>query len=107
MGLSSSNKFGATSVSLTLEELRRSVRRTSAKGVELRSGHELVAEAEVGDLDVHLGVEQQVFGLQVAVDDPLLVAVLHRRHDLQVTDWLAHWSRLTRGLELNFNLGYT
>ena len=93
-------------MSLTLEELRRSIRWTSAKGVELRSGHELVAEAEVGDLDVHLGVEQQVFGLQVAVDDPLLVAVLHRRHDLQVTDWLAHWSRLTRGLEFNFNLGY-
>jgi len=61
----------------TLEKLWRCVGRAPTEGVQLVSRNELVAETEVGDLDVHLGV-QQVLGLQVAVDDSLLVAVLHR-----------------------------
>ena len=56
---------------------------TSAEGIEFASGHELVAEAEVGDLDVHLGIQQQVLGLQVPMDDPLLVAILDGGHDLK------------------------
>ena len=34
------------------------------------------------DLDVEVGVEQQVLGLEVAVHDALAVAIRHRRHDL-------------------------
>ena len=65
-----------------LEQLRRRVRRAPAEGVQLVAREELVGESKVGDLDVHLRVEQEVLRLQVAVDYLLLVAVLHRGHDL-------------------------
>jgi hypothetical protein len=68
---------------LTLKKFRRRVRRTAAEGVELVAGDELVTEAEVGDLDVHLGVQQQIFGLQISVDDLLLVAILNGGNDLK------------------------
>ena len=66
----------------TLKKLRCGVRRRSTEGVELASRDELVGEAKVGDLDVHVGVEQQVFRLEIPVHDPLLMKVLHREHDL-------------------------
>ena len=40
----------------TLEQFGGCVGRTSAEGVELVAGHELVAEAKVSDLDVHVAV---------------------------------------------------
>ena len=47
-----------------LEEFRSSVRRRSAERVQLAAQRELVTEAEVGDLNVHVGVQQKVLGLR-------------------------------------------
>ena len=69
---------------LTLEKLWRSIGRAPAKRVQLVPVDELVGEAEVGDLDVHLAVQQEVLGLQVSVDDLLLVAILNGRDDLKL-----------------------
>jgi hypothetical protein len=66
-----------------LKQFRCCVRRAPAEGVELVSRDELVAEAKVRDLDVHFAVEKQVLGLQVAMDNLLLVAVLDRRYNLK------------------------
>lgn len=46
-----------------LEELWSSVGRRSTEGVQLAAQRELIAEAKVGDLDVHVGVQQQVLRL--------------------------------------------
>lgn len=43
-------------------------------------GH-LLGEAEVGDLEVAVAVEQQVLGLQVTVDDVVRVQVVERERD--------------------------
>ena len=51
-------------VLLALEELRGGVGRGAAEGVQLAAQRELVAEAEVRDLDVHVGVEKQVLCLE-------------------------------------------
>ncbi len=42
----------------------------------------LLAEAEVGELDMALSVEQDVLGLEVAIDDALPVEMLQRQRDL-------------------------
>ena len=68
---------------LTLKELWRCVGRTAAECVELAAVDELVGEAEVGDLDVHLAVQQEVLGLEVPVDDLLLMAILNGGYDLE------------------------
>jgi hypothetical protein len=39
-------------------------------------------EPEIRQLDVHVGVEEEVLGLQVPVDDPVGVAVADSRQDL-------------------------
>lgn len=51
-------------VFLALEELGGGVRRGTAERVQLVPQSELVAEAKVGYFDVHVGVQQQVLGLQ-------------------------------------------
>lgn len=50
-----------------LEKLGGGVRRRAAERVQLVTQRELVAEAEVGDLDVHVGVEEQVLRLGTTV----------------------------------------
>ena len=55
------------SADITLEQLWRGIRRTPTERVQLVAYDELVAEAEIGDLDVHLTVQQQVLSLQVPV----------------------------------------
>ena len=50
-------------VLLALEQLRGGVRGAPAECVQLRAQRELVAEAKVGNLDVGLGVQQEVLGL--------------------------------------------
>src|SRR5262249_22528675 len=52
--------------------LRRRPLRRGARDVVLRS-RPLLGEAEVEDLDVAVLRDEEVLGLQVAVDDPLLV----------------------------------
>ena len=55
-----------------LEDLRGGVGRRAAPRVQQpaavrprgRVGPEVVGEAEVGDLDVHVGVQQQILGLE-------------------------------------------
>ena len=56
-------------------------------GGDLRVGEgvfvdRLLAEAEVSQLDVAFGVQQNIFRLQVTVDDALAVQVLQRQRDL-------------------------
>ena len=64
--------------------LGRHVRGRAAEGggavVERR--HRLLRQPEVGEADVALGVEQDVLGLEVAVDDVVAVELLQREHDL-------------------------
>lgn len=67
---------------LAPKDLGRRVRRTAAPGAQPLAGGEAIAEAEVGDLDAHLGVEQEILGLEVAMGDPRGVAVVDRREDL-------------------------
>ena len=49
---------------------------------------QLLGEAEVGDLQVSVSIEQQVLGLQVAVNDGAGVEVVERRHNLGgIKEW--------------------
>ena len=65
-----------------MKELWSGVRRGSAKRVQFAAGSELVGEPEIRDFDIHVGVEKQVFRLQIAVNDALLMQVFNREHDL-------------------------
>lgn len=47
-----------------LEELGSSVRRRSTEGVQLAAQRELVTEAKVCDLNVHVGVQEKVLSLR-------------------------------------------
>ena len=62
---------------LTLEELRGGVGRGPAECVQLVARYELVTEPEVGNLDVHLAVQQEVLCFQVAMNDLFLVTILN------------------------------
>ena len=56
--------------------------RTATKRVQLIARRKLIAKPEIGDLYVHITIEQQILGLQIAMHDMLLVQILHGRHDL-------------------------
>lgn len=47
-----------------LEEFWSSVRRRTTKGVQLPSHCELVAEAKVGNFDVHVCIQEEVLSLE-------------------------------------------
>ena len=64
------------------DDLGRGVVGTAAAGFEKVAVAHQVGEAKVADLDVEKLVEQQVFGLEVAVGDLVLVAVVCGRDDL-------------------------
>ena len=49
---------------LALEQLWGGVWGAPTEGVQLGAQRELIAEAEVGDFDVGLGIQQQVFSLR-------------------------------------------
>lgn len=66
----------------TLEELGCCIGRTAAEGIQLVANGELIAEAKVGDFDVHIGVEEQIFGFQIAMDYIFRVQILHGGDDL-------------------------
>ena len=66
-----------------MEKLWCRVGWTAAERVQLVTVDELIGEAKVGDLDVHLAVQQEVLGLQVSVDDLLLMAILNGGYDLE------------------------
>lgn len=53
-----------TIILLALEQLWGGVRGAPTEGVQLGAQRELVAEAEVGDFDVGLGIQQQVLSLR-------------------------------------------
>lgn len=55
---------------------------TAAKRVQLIPNNKFVAEAKIGNLDVHVAVEEQILGLEIAMNDALLVQVLYGRDDL-------------------------
>ena len=48
---------------LTLKQFGRCVGRTAAEGVQFVARHELIAEAKVRYLDVHVAVQQEVLRL--------------------------------------------
>lgn len=54
---------------LALEELRRSVGRRATKRVQLVAQREFVAEAEVCNLDVGVGIQQKVLRLSHAYSE--------------------------------------
>ncbi|PLN78809.1 hypothetical protein BDW42DRAFT_174170 [Aspergillus taichungensis] len=69
-------------VELAGDDLGGGVVGAAAAGLEeVAVGHD-VAEAEIGDLDVFLAVDEEVLGLEVAVDDLVAMAVLHGADDL-------------------------
>lgn len=43
---------------------------------------EVVGESEIGDFDVHVGVEEKVLGLEIAVNNPVLVTIVDGFNDL-------------------------
>ena len=71
-----------TSIRLPLKYFGGGVGRRAAPCRQMARPAEKVGEAKVGDFDVHVGVEQQVFRLQVAVHDAAIVTVLNRQHNL-------------------------
>ena len=66
-------------VLLAGEDLGRSVWRRAAERLQRRLHVVVAGEAEVGQLDVHVGVEEQVLALEVAMHHVLVVAVLDGR----------------------------
>ena len=72
-------------VQATLQDLRTQVARGAAHLLQPPARHDLLAEAEVGELDVEVLVEEDVLRLDVSVDDAEVVAVLQcaeqLRHD--------------------------
>ena len=65
-----------------LQQLWRSIVRRADERIELHVRRELAAKPKVDDLDVSVGIEQDVLGLDVAVDQKVFVAVVHGRDDL-------------------------
>jgi hypothetical protein len=55
----------------------------SDHGVPLLVALHVCAEAEVGDLDAAVRAQQDVVGLDVAVQDPALVQVVHTFQNLK------------------------
>eukprot|EP00968_Pinguiococcus_pyrenoidosus_P008168 scaffold576_cov260-Pinguiococcus_pyrenoidosus.AAC.32 len=78
-------------VEIAGDDLRGRVVRGPARGAQKLSVLHEVAEAEVGDLDVVVRIEQQVLRLEVPMHDVVKVAVLHATDDL-----LHELSRLVR-----------
>jgi len=60
------------------ENLGSGVRRATAPRAQSFAGSESVAEAKVGDLDVHLGIEKQVLRLEIPMRHTRHMAVLDR-----------------------------
>lgn len=74
---------GLFAVSFLRDDLRRHILRCADDGVRFGVGAgEFLGDTEVSELEVAVGVEQDVFGFEVAVDDVHLVEVLEREEDL-------------------------
>mmetsp|Transcript_10454 Transcript_10454/g.43278 ORF Transcript_10454/g.43278 Transcript_10454/m.43278 type:complete len:343 (+) Transcript_10454:2484-3512(+) len=71
-----------TAVELTGDNLRRGVVRRPARRLQKVPVPHHVAQAKVRDLHVGLGVQQEVLGLEIAVDHHVAVAVLDAGDDL-------------------------
>ena len=69
-------------VDASTDDFGRSVVWTSTAGCEEIPIAHLVREAEIGDLDIEVVVEENVLGLEVAVDDLEAVRVFDARDDL-------------------------
>lgn len=65
-----------------LEELRRGKVQATTEGLEVATGREQVAQAEVDDLDVTDLANKDVFDLEVAVNNTVPVAVVEGTGDL-------------------------
>ena len=66
------------------DHFRRHPVRGSDHGVPLLVSLDVGTEAEVGDLDAAVGAEEDVVRLDVAVQDPALVEVVHAFQNLKV-----------------------
>ena len=84
-----------TGVKATANNFRRSVIGASATRFEEVAVLDLTRETEVGNLDVQVVVEQNIFWLEIPVNNLELVAVFDAGHDLleePTGDWLSHAS---------------
>ena len=92
---------------LALEDLGRDVVGRAADCLSpLLAVREARGQAEVAHLDAHLGVDEEVAQLEVAVDDQVGVQVLERRDELrevvtrlELAQLLASLQQLRHGLE--------
>lgn len=66
---------------LLLDDFGGEVFGRAAETVQLVSLDVLLRQTEVGDLDVAVGVQKEVFGLEVAVDDALAVQIVQTHRD--------------------------
>mmetsp|Transcript_27182 Transcript_27182/g.33812 ORF Transcript_27182/g.33812 Transcript_27182/m.33812 type:complete len:303 (+) Transcript_27182:888-1796(+) len=71
-------------VTLTADHLRGGIAGTTARCFELLAFLVEVAEAEIDELNVVVVVEEEVLGLEVAMDDAQLVNILNARQNLRV-----------------------
>ena len=66
---------------LLLDDFRSQIFGRAAETVQFVAFDVLLREPEVGDLDVPIGVEEKVFGLEVAVDDAFAVQIVEAHRD--------------------------
>lgn len=89
------NIYFRPGVEATTNYLRGSVVGTSTAGFEEVAVLDLTRETEVGNLHVQVIVKQDIFWLEISVDNLEFVAVFDTRHDLleePTGDWLGHAS---------------
>lgn len=66
-----------------MDDLGSEILRSAAETVQLVALDVLLGETEVGDLDVSIGIEEEILRLEVAVDDSFAVQVVETHRDLR------------------------
>ena len=66
-----------------MDDLGSEILRSAAETVQLVALDVLLGETEVGDLDVSIGIEEEILRLEVAVDDSFAVQVVETHRDFR------------------------